>query len=94
VTDLTRQETRERTMPIYEYLCKSCETNFELFVRGEMTVTCPSCEATELEKLISSLSVHSTSRKAMSTKAAKKRDVAQGKDRMNEQRKYELAHND
>jgi hypothetical protein len=30
----------------------------------------------------------------MSMKAAKKRDVAQGKDRMNEQRKYELAHND
>ncbi|MEO2157975.1 MAG: zinc ribbon domain-containing protein [bacterium] len=81
-------------MPIYEYLCKSCETSFELLVRGEMTPTCPSCETVDLKKLISSPSVHSTSRKAMSMKAAKKRDVAQGKDRMNEQRKYELAHND
>ena len=81
-------------MPIYEYLCKSCETNFEMLVRGEMTATCPSCEATDLERLISSPSVHSTSRKAMSRKKKKKRDVAPGKDRMNEQRKYELAHND
>ena len=81
-------------MPIYEYLCKSCETNFELLVRGEMTPTCPTCETDNLERLISSPSVHSTARKAMSMKAAKKRAVAQGKDRMNEQRKYELAHND
>ena len=41
-------------MPIYEYQCKQCQSQFETLVRSSDTqVFCVECGGTELHKLIS-----------------------------------------
>jgi putative FmdB family regulatory protein len=40
-------------MPIYEYTCKDCESQFEKFVRSmtsNVEVTCPHCGGTHVKK--------------------------------------------
>lgn len=45
-------------MPIYEYACKSCNTDFEILViNPQEKVACPHCNGDKLEKLISAHSV-------------------------------------
>ena len=81
-------------MPIYEYRCEACGAEFEALVLGKTVPRCPSCEGQDLERVLSLPTVHSSSTHAMSMRAAKKRDKAQGTERMIEQQKYEQAHND
>lgn len=40
-------------MPIYEYACKDCNTQFETLVRSDTVPECPSCHSVQLEKLLS-----------------------------------------
>ena len=82
-------------MPIFEYSCKGCGTQFEALVRpnGPAPI-CPSCNGAELEKLISSPAIKSDTTHALAMKAAKKRDKIAGAEKAREQREYELHHND
>jgi len=43
----------ESTMPIYEYVCMSCESHFEELVRNDETPPCPDCGATKAKKQFS-----------------------------------------
>ncbi|MAE69270.1 MAG: hypothetical protein CME06_02245 [Gemmatimonadetes bacterium] len=43
-------------MPIYEFVCRGCETAFEELVRADTRVECPSCGSAEVRKLLSSFS--------------------------------------
>jgi putative FmdB family regulatory protein len=45
-------------MPIFEYACKSCESQFELLVRSTQAPECPSCHGTELERRLSTFAAH------------------------------------
>jgi putative FmdB family regulatory protein len=40
-------------MPIYDYRCAGCGTQFERLVRGEQKVSCPHCSGSNLERLMS-----------------------------------------
>jgi putative FmdB family regulatory protein len=40
-------------MPIYEYLCQECGSEFELLVRSETKLECPTCQSDQLEKQLS-----------------------------------------
>jgi putative FmdB family regulatory protein len=40
-------------VPLYEYACRSCGHQFEALVRGTDTPACPSCKASDLERLLS-----------------------------------------
>jgi putative FmdB family regulatory protein len=41
-------------MPLYEYVCASCEGRFERYVRSwNEEVTCPACQGREVEKQLS-----------------------------------------
>ena len=42
------------TMPMFEYRCQECETEFEAFVTAQRTAECPSCRSSNLAKLLSS----------------------------------------
>ncbi len=44
-------------MPIFEYVCKKCNSEFEILVRNGQQVTCPSCESAELEKKFSAFAM-------------------------------------
>jgi putative FmdB family regulatory protein len=49
-------------MPIFEYRCRSCGDEFELLVLGTEVPVCPSCEAEDLEKKLSTFASGSSSR--------------------------------
>jgi len=40
-------------MPIFEYVCKSCEHKFEAIVNRSTEVECPACKSKRLEKQLS-----------------------------------------
>ena len=46
-------------MPIYEYTCKDCGSDFELLIRGEEKPVCPSCGKRHLAKSFSVPAAHS-----------------------------------
>lgn len=37
-------------MPIYEYTCETCQSDFELLVRGDEKPSCPECGNSKIEK--------------------------------------------
>ncbi len=40
-------------MPLYEYRCDKCRVEFELLVRESDIPSCPTCQSTKVEKLLS-----------------------------------------
>jgi putative FmdB family regulatory protein len=40
-------------MPIFEYACKDCGRQFEMFVTANRTAACPACQGVNLGKLLS-----------------------------------------
>ena len=84
--------SQARFMPIYEYSCKGCGTEFELLIRGSTRPSCPECDGEELERRLSLPRVKSSGTRDLAMRAAKKRDASQAKDRMHEQLKYERSH--
>ena len=42
-------------MPIYEFVCMTCEAHFEELVRGDADVACPECGATKVARLWSTI---------------------------------------
>ena len=81
-------------MPIYEYVCTSCNHEFEALVMGGKTPVCASCGGTELERLLSLPNVKSASTHGLAMRAAKKRDQKAGNERMQEQHIYDQSHDD
>ena len=81
-------------MPIFDFRCSACNEEFEALVRGGNSVVCPGCGSAKLEKLLSLPAIKTEHTHGMAMQAAKRRDSAAGKDRMHEQRKYELSHDD
>lgn len=53
-------------MPIYEYNCGDCESDFELLVRGSDMPTCPACGGQHLEKQLSVPAAHSAGQNPLS----------------------------
>ena len=45
-------------MPIYEYLCGDCGQEFELLVRGNEKLSCPSCGKSKLNRQLSVSAAH------------------------------------
>lgn len=40
-------------MPIHEYACRDCQREFELLVRHDTVLQCPSCRSDVLERRLS-----------------------------------------
>ena len=40
-------------MPIFEYECKDCKNQFELLVRSDTRIACPTCDSERLVKRLS-----------------------------------------
>jgi putative FmdB family regulatory protein len=45
-------------MPIFEYECKGCGDSFELLVRSDTRIACPSCDSEKVVKKLSLFSAH------------------------------------
>ena len=64
-------------MPIYEYTCRSCQACFERFKRPTRDadtepVTCPECQSTDVERLISMFAINSTETQQAHLRQARK----------------------
>ena len=81
-------------MPMCDFVCTACQQCFEALVRGSALPACPGCGSTALEKQMALPAIKTSTTHGQAMHAAKRRDAAQGKDRMHEQRKYELSHDD
>jgi putative FmdB family regulatory protein len=46
-------------MPIFEYVCKQCESRFELLVGPSAKAACPECRSEELRRQLSVFAVGS-----------------------------------
>ena len=44
-------------MPIFEYVCQSCDTEFEALVQSGTTPECPECKGVDLKKQFSTFAV-------------------------------------
>jgi putative FmdB family regulatory protein len=51
-------------MPIYEYNCSACDSQFELLVRGSEKPACPECGSKKLEKQLSVPAAHTAAAKS------------------------------
>lgn len=54
-------------MPIFEYICRECQHEFEALVFGRDKAACPKCQS---KKLTPQLSVFAVSAKGMSSKGS------------------------
>jgi putative FmdB family regulatory protein len=79
-------------VPIYEYRCTTCASEFEALVRKGSTPKCKSCGAATLERLFSLPAVKTETTQALGMRAAKKRDQKTAVDRVEAQRLYEKNH--
>jgi putative FmdB family regulatory protein len=48
-------------MPIFEYVCKECEHEFEALVFGQQKAECPKCKSKKLEPQLSVFAVSAKS---------------------------------
>ena len=48
-------------MPLFEYACSQCASDFELLIRGSESPQCPECGSSELEKQFSVPAAHTAS---------------------------------
>lgn len=80
-------------MPTYDFTCRSCQARFEDWVRKpEDRPACPECGATSVEREMSVPTVHSSTTRARSMQAAKRRDDRQQHEHMKARLEYEANH--
>ncbi len=58
-----------RGMPIFEYVCKECQHQFEALVYGKEKASCPKCESKKLEPKLSVFAVSAKGSSAPSMSA-------------------------
>jgi putative FmdB family regulatory protein len=63
-------------MPIYEYQCDRCSSQFELLVLKSTVVACPACGSPDLEQLLSGFAMSSDSTRKANLQSARRRTAA------------------
>lgn len=83
-------------MPLFDFRCRSCGEEFEALVRPPVEPACPSCAATDLERLLSgfSFSVRSNGLSPAARRAVQKQQTAQRRDHAAYQEEVEKKHLD
>ena len=82
-------------MPIYEYECRRCGDRFEyLLLKSSPVASCPSCQNTDLEQLISICAVTSDASREANLSAAHKKAAAVRQEKRHEDHKHEHQHFD
>jgi putative FmdB family regulatory protein len=44
-------------VPLYEYVCRKCSSQFEALIYGDDKAACPACESKDLERVMSVVAV-------------------------------------
>lgn len=82
-------------MPTYDFTCRSCAARFEDWVRKpDDRPACPECDGRDVERELSVPTVHSSTTRARSMRAARRRDHRQQHEHMKARLEYEAGHDD
>lgn len=82
-------------MPIYEYECRQCGHRFEYLVLSRTPpAACPSCQAGDVEQLISAFGVSSEGTRQANLSGARKKAAAVHKEKVHEEHKQMHDHYD
>lgn len=76
-------------MPIYEYKCRNCGQQFEKLVKLSDKPDCPSCESSDLERLISPPVVSTAKTRARSASSARRSAESVRTEKKHAQAEYE-----
>ena len=76
----------ESLMPLHEYKCHRCGDQFELLLRGSETAACPSCQSTDLERLLSLFGVSSEATRQSSLTKARRAGAKERRDKQHAER--------
>ena len=68
-------------MPLYEFECRGCRSQFELLVRPGDSPACPSCKSADLERVLSLFAVSSEATRATNLDRARKAGAKERRDR-------------
>jgi putative FmdB family regulatory protein len=80
-------------MPLYDFRCHSCGHQFEALARPNHAPSCPDCNGTDLERLMSTtFAVSSEATRRSHFAAAKKKNAKQLRDKERAERAAALKH--
>jgi putative FmdB family regulatory protein len=79
-------------MPIYEYECRDCGSQFEALVRNGSLPACPGCRGQQLDRLLSLFAVSSEGTRTQALKDGRARGARVKRDQDHAQREYEQHH--
>jgi putative FmdB family regulatory protein len=79
-------------VPLYEYRCLACGDEFEMLVRGRDSPACPSCHATDLERLLSAFGVSSQAIRQSNIQKARKAGEKIRRDKQHAEAETAAAH--
>ena len=68
-------------MPIYEFICKECNSKAEILLRSansEVSPTCPYCNSTKMERMISRFAYHQSEQMRRDASRSSIRDATTG----------------
>ena len=80
-------------MPIFDFKCRTCATQFEALVLKKAP-KCPKCSGEDLERLVSLPAIHTEGTHQRVMANARKVDRATAEEKAHAQRQYEQSHND
>lgn len=58
-------------MPLFDFHCKECNSDFELLVRGPTAYVCPECGSANVDKLLSRMAAPGKSKEKLARFRAK-----------------------
>ena len=80
-------------MPLYDFHCRGCGTEFEALVRAQDAAPkCPSCHGTDLEKLLSGFALHTDEGHAAAALDSRRRQIKANKDKVVADEEYRKEH--
>ena len=79
-------------MPLFDFECRACGHEFETLVRTGDVPSCPSCGATDLEKLLSAFAVDTADKRQAAAKQSRQRQIAKRKDALVADEEYRQKH--
>lgn len=80
-------------MPLFDFHCRNCGNEFEALVRAQdPPVKCPSCESTNLERLLSGFALHTDERRAAAALDSRRRQIKANKDKIVADEEYRKEH--
>jgi len=68
-------------MPMYEFICRACETGFERLLRHSEMPLCPACQSPDVERCYSTFAVNSDGTRAVSLNKARRANSKEVRDK-------------